>query len=144
MLIKDIVSHINKNLAGEQLNYSELKFYLDKTIDDINTQLNSKFPAFSDLPPAVTEYTAFADKFIRLVVIPGVAWYYYVADEEGSPAALQYQADYQRGLYMILRDLLYGVPLEYQVDTMQGSATFADEADGNPPGIQVNSFVGEW
>lgn len=144
MQLKDITSNVNKCLAGELLTYSELKFYLDKTIDDINSQLNSKYPAFSELDTTATEYTAFPDRFIRQVVIPGAAWYYYVADEEGTPTAQQYASDYQRGLNLMLRDMLYGVPAEYQVDTMQGSATFAYEADGNTPGIEVNTFVGEW
>lgn len=144
MQIKEIVNRINDKLAGELLSYSQLKQYLDSTIDDINTQLNSKYPAFSDLDGNTTEYTAFPDRFIRQVVIPGAAWYYYVADEEGTPTAQQYAQDYQRGLTIMLRDMIYGVPLEYQVDTMQGSATFAFEADGNTPGIEVNNFVGEW
>lgn len=144
MLIKDIVALVNKKLAGELLSYSELKSYLDSTIDDINTQLNSKYPAFSELDGNTVEYTAIPDRFIRQVVIPGAAWYFYIADEEGTPTAMQYQQDYQRGLFLITRDLIYGVPAEYQVDTMQGSAQFAYEADGNAPGIEVNSFVGEW
>lgn len=144
MLIKDIVALVNQKLAGELLTYSELKPHLDSTIDDINTQLNSKYPAFSELDSIVTEYTAFPDKFIRQVVVPGAAWYFYTTDEEGSAAAPQYAQDYQRGLFTMLRDMLYGVPTEYQVDTMQGSAQFTDEADGNTPGISVNSFVGEW
>ena len=144
MLIKEIVTLINKKLAGELLTYSELKNYLDSTIDDINTQLNSKYPAFSELDISISEYTAFPDRFIRQVVVPGAAWYYYTADEEGTPTALQYAQDYQRGLFTMLRDMLYGIPLEYQVDTMQGSVQFAFEADGNAPGIEVNNFVGEW
>lgn len=144
MQIKEIITHVNQCLAGELLSYGDLKFYLDKTIDDINSQLNSKYPAFSELEPLITEYTAFPDRFIRQVVIPGAAWYYYVADEEGSQTAIQYAMDYQRGLDLMLRDMLYGVPEEYMVDTMQGSATFAYEADGNVPGIMVNNFVGEW
>ena len=144
MQIKDIVSRINGKLAGELLTYSELKPHLDSVIDDINTQLNSKYPAFSELEATATEYTVFPDRFIRQVVIPGAAWYYYVADEEGTPTAQQYASDYQRGLNMMLRDMIYGVPVEYQVDTLQGTATLAYEADGNTPGIEVNTFVGEW
>ena len=144
MPIKEIVSRINGKLAGELLNYSELKPYMDSVIDDINTQLNSKYPAFSELEVSATEYTAFPDRYIRQVVIPGAAWYYFVADEEGNPTALQYQADYQKNLWTMFRDMLYGVPPEYQVDTMQGSTTFAQEADGGAPGLEINNFVGEW
>ena len=144
MLIKDIVSGVNGCLAGELLSYNEVRPYLDKTIDDINTQLNSKYPVFSELPVGTAEYTLFPDQFIRQVVIPGAAWYYYVADEEGSIAAQQYQQDYYKGLFIITRDLIYGVPLEYQVDTPQGSAQLAYELDGNAPGIIINSMAGEW
>lgn len=122
MQLKDITLYINKCLAGEMLTYGELKFYLDKTIDDINGQLNSKYPAFSD-SSITSEYTAFPDQWIRSVVIPGAAWYYYVSDEEGSPAAIQYQNDYQRGLFYMLRDMIYNVPVEYQADSVQGSAS---------------------
>lgn len=144
MYIKDIVSEINRCLAGEMLSYTEVRSYLDKTIDDINTQLNSKYPVFSELADGTAEYTAFPDSFIRQVVIPGAAWYYYVADEEGSIAAQQYQQDYYKGLFIITRDLIYGVPIEYQVATPQGSAQLAYEADGNVPGIVINSMAGEW
>ena len=76
MLIKDIVNLVNQKLAGELLSYSELRTYLDNVVDDINSQLNTCYPTFSELE-STTEYTAFPDRYIRSVVVPGATWYFY-------------------------------------------------------------------
>lgn len=140
MLIKDIVKAINGALAGEMCTYSDLKQFMDHTIDDINAQLNSKYPAFSELGSYDTDYNMFPDRYIRTVVVPGTAWYYYVADEEGTPTAQQYQMDYNKGLFLMLRDMLYNVPEVYQADSLQGSVEFAFNGD---QGIELPYDIGE-
>ena len=84
MRITNIVKLINDKLAGELLSKSELIQFMDNVIDDINEQLNSCFPAFSELKPEQTDYDFFPDKYIRSVVVQGAAWYYYVTDEDGN------------------------------------------------------------
>jgi hypothetical protein len=143
MLIKNIVARVNERLAGEQLTFNDLVQYLDNTIVDINTQLNAKYPLFSELEQGVADYNMFPDRFIIQTVIPGAAWYFYVADEEGAPAAQQYQLDYRQGLFLILRDLIYAVPEQYQADYEQGSVHVGYEADTGSPGITTLQ-VGEW
>lgn len=124
MLIKDIVNLVNSKLAGELLSYNEMKPYLDHAIDDINANLNTIYPAFSELDSYDTDYNMFPDRYIRSVIVPGTAWYFYVVDEEGSPTAAQFSADFARGLFQMQRDLLYNIPEEYQADANQGSVLF--------------------
>lgn len=120
MLLTAIQSLVNSALAGELLTYTELVPHLDAAIDGINDVLNAKYPSFSELPMGATEYTHFPDKYIRTVVVPGCAWHYYVADEEGMQTAPQYQMNYEQGKFIMLRDMLYNIPLEYQADEHQG------------------------
>ena len=69
MLVNDIVKRVNQELAGEQLVYTRIKPFLDEVIDDINANLNSTFPTFSDLGESVegglvTDYNYFPEKYI--------------------------------------------------------------------------------
>lgn len=133
MKIADIVAGVNELLAGERHSFAQLKRHLDRTIDDINTQLASKFPAFSELDPSADTYDYFPDRFIRMVVWPGAAWYYFVADEEGNQTSPQYQYDYDRGLFVMTRDFFNQVPEEYQsTDTtpLKEEGSFADGEGG--------------
>jgi hypothetical protein len=141
MTTKKIVALINEKLAGEQLTYNDLKQFMDNVIDDINSKLNTIYPAFSELEGYDVDYNMFPDRFIRSVVVPGAAWYYYVADEEGSPTAQQYNADYNKGLLTMQRDMLYNIPVEYQADSMQGTVeTVFDPC----PNITIPYGAGEW
>lgn len=122
MLVSEIVKRVNQELAGEQLVYTKLKPFLDSVIDDINTNLNSIFPTFSDLGTAldggtVMDYDFFPDKYIRSVVIKGAAYKFYVMDEEGESIAQQYAVDYQTNLFYMVRDYIDKVPEEYQSDS---------------------------
>lgn len=103
------------------LTYNELVPFLDDIIDLINSELNTTYPAFSELGVGIQDYNMFADKWIRQVVVIGAAWKYYVADEEGLQTAVQYQQDFYDGLFKMLRDTLYSIPLEYQASVEQGS-----------------------
>jgi hypothetical protein len=114
MKLQEIVNSLNELLAGERHSYAQLKRFLDRTIDDINQQLNSTFPAFSEMPEGKAEYDYFPDRYIRSVVLQGAAWYYFTTDEEGNQTAPQYMMNYERALYYMLRDHFNSVPEEYQ------------------------------
>lgn len=122
MLVNDIVKRVNQELAGEQLVYTRIKSFLDEVIDDINANLNSTFPTFSDLGESVegglvTDYNYFPEKYIRSVVIKGAAYKFYIMDEEGEQIAQMYNYDYQLALFHMVRDYIDQVPEEYQSDS---------------------------
>lgn len=109
MTTVDIVKSINELLAGEMYTYQEYESFLDRVIDDINSQLNTRYPSFSELKAAnkgdpPDKFECFPDRYIRLALIPGAAYYFYIMDEEGIDTAPAYREMYQRGLFMMLRD----------------------------------------
>ena len=134
MKITDIRKLVNQALAGELLTYGEMRPHLDFTIDEINTTLDSCFPVFSDLESENDVYDYFPDKFIRTVVVPGAAWHFYVNDEEGASTAQQYQLDFEKGKYIMLRDYIDKVPEEYQADN---NAHVPDNPDNMTLGDRV-------
>ena len=143
MLISKIVESINARLAGEMLSPQFLMPFLDATIDDINTRLNTKFPVFSDLPQSATSYDCFPDKFIRNVVVPGAAYKFYITDEEGAAVAPEYKAEYQTNLFYMERDYLMLVPPEYLDNMEQGTYHFDEShplCDGGFE-ISVGCFI---
>ena len=116
MRIQQIVSLINTRLAGETLTYKQLVSYLDQTIVDINTQLNSTFPLFST---AITDsvsgsYTYIPESYIVSVVVVGAAYKFFIDDEEGVDAAPALAAEYNTNLYYMLRDYANLVPEEFK------------------------------
>lgn len=139
MDLKNITKHINTLLAGERHAYHQLEVYLDKAIDDINSQLNSTFPAFSEIPEGKAEYDYFPDRYIRSVVCVGAAWYYYTTDEEGISTAPQYQLEYDRGLFIMLRDYFNLVPPEYQALGLRALVMAQDLEDGES-GVSVDGW----
>ena len=118
MHINNIVRFINDKLAGEQLLYDQLLVHLDSVIDDINTALNSCFPAFSDFAlddfSNYPDYNFFPDRYIRSVLIVGVAAKFYTTDEEGIDTAIKYTQDYTKNLFYMVRDYSAKVPYLYQ------------------------------
>ena len=121
MKIAVLIQSINTQLAGELLSISELKDFVDKAIDDINTRLNAKFPVLTDvILSGNDEYTAIPDKYIRTVVIPGAAFKYYTTDEEGAAVAPKYEEEYLRGLFYMERDYIMQIPDEYADNPDQG------------------------
>lgn len=132
MKVIEIVKLTNKYLAGEQLTYPRLLPFLDAVIDDINTQLNSEFPSFSDLaienyPTATDVYSFFPDKYIRSVVCLGAACKFYLTDEEGNLPPEGYETKYQENLFYMVRDYIEQVPLAYS-SASTGGVVF-DEDD---------------
>lgn len=119
MTINNIVKRINEELAGELLVYSELETFLDQVIDDINHDLDTCFPVFSEFnmetyPDRYPDYNFFPEQYIRNVVIKGAAYKFYVMDEEGIPTAQMYQYNYQDQRFYMLRDYLEEVPDEFR------------------------------
>lgn len=133
MNINDIVSKVNDELAGELLTYNELLPFLDQTIDDINAELDTNFPVFSEFsattyPDNYPNYNFFPDRYIRNVVIKGTAYKFYVMDEEGIPTAQMYQYNYQDNMFRMVRDYLEDVPDEYKADHKASVVGLSDVA----------------
>lgn len=131
MLLSQVQKLFNEALAGETLSYKEMVAHLDFAIDGINAKLNTTYPAFSDVPYDTSEsvYDFFPDKYIRMVVIPGAAWHFYVMDEEGLQTAPQYQTDFENGKFLMQRDMLYKIPEEFQDDDNAGFVVGDPESD---------------
>ena len=121
MLLTQILNQLNKALAGERLTLGQATPYIDYAIDQINSELGAIYPTLSDIGDTQTEYSYFPDQYIRTVVIPCAAWRFYVMDEEGLISAEQYHTDYLDNMFIMKRDMLYAVPVEYQVDPRAGS-----------------------
>lgn len=118
MEIAKICNLINQSLAGEMLRQDELILYMDKVIDDINNQLNSNYPSFSEYTseffPDYPNYNVFPEKYIRSVVVPGAAYNFYKVDEEGNNTAPLFRQEYQINLFYMVRDMMENVPPRFQ------------------------------
>ena len=124
MTIKDITKQFNVLLAGDNLATREIIPHLDFAVDRINETLNTVYPVVSEVYDSTdlsVQYNYFPDKYIRQVVLPGAAWHYYVTDEEGLNTAAQYKEDFDHGLYIMQRDMLYDIPEEYMADELCGT-----------------------
>lgn len=128
MQITVMCSLINQKLAGERLSEMNLLPLMDEVMIDINNQLNSTFPLFSDFKADVEtngpdfNYSLFPDKYLRTVVVYGAATKFYSIDEEGISPAEDFSGQYMKYLFMMLRDYADKVPEEYQ-DDAQGFIT---------------------
>lgn len=120
MLIEQIVKRINENLAGELLTYNDLKIFMDMVIDDINAQLNTTYPVFTEFTMSThtnyPDYNFFPEKYVRSVIPIGAAYYFFTMDEEGISTATQYQYKYQDELFKMQRDYIDEVPPEWLYD----------------------------
>lgn len=115
MQVREIIRRVNIKLAGELLEGHELVPYLDDVIDDINSRLNSCYPAFSEFtleafPHVFPDYCFFPDEYVRKVVIVGCAYKFYVTDEEGAQASPEYAFNYNQNIFEMQRDWLDLVP----------------------------------
>lgn len=123
MLYNKIIELVSKHLADELVSESEMLSYMDRVIDDINNQMSTSFPTFTEfkednisIPATELDYNIFPDKYIRTVVVPGAAFKYYTTDEEGGYASPKYEEDYRQGLFYMLRDYSFSVPEKYRLD----------------------------
>ena len=155
MTFAQILEYINVSLAGEMLQYQDVSLFLDKAIDAINEELNSTFPVFSTVHIERNVYADadgvayFPDKYIRNVVVPFVAYQFYVVDEEGVHTAPAFFSQYKEGLFKMARDYSDLVPEIYKQDSEVGSKTvdvdFAYQVgDGTVPGTAVAGTGGMW
>ena len=113
-----VINLISQHLGDDLITTAEMLGYIDRVIDDINTQLDANFPTFTDYQGGTyndfLDYTPIPDKYIRTVIVPGAALKYYITDEEGNQAAVKYEEDYRQGLFYMLRDYSQKVPVEYR------------------------------
>lgn len=140
MEIKTIVTLLNQKLAGERHTYTQLVPHLDAAIDAINAQLNSTFPAFSELPVGTAVYDMFPDRYIRTVVIPGAANDYFTTDEEGLAVSPEFAMQFQNGLFLMVRDYFSLVPAQYKPaeDLGQGAVDLFNDAYDGGEGLSVD------
>ena len=139
MFYSKVIDLIRKHLGDELVTEAELYNYIDRVIDDINVQLNTCFPTFTEFSEEnygigsnLLDYNAIPDKYLRTVVVPGAAFKYYTTDEEGGNAAPKYEEDYRQGLFYMLRDYSFSIPSKYRADE-QGFIDVEEET----PGITV-------
>jgi hypothetical protein len=150
MLIGNIIKLVNHKLANALLAPTDLYMHMDAVIDDINTQLSTCFPTFSDVIKRNggvngADYTAIPDKYIRSVVVVGTAVKYYEVDEEGNPSAQNFAMDYQQQLFYMVRDFSFSIPKCYRDDN-RGMVALSDK-DIEAPALQVpqyNPFDNSW
>ena len=143
MYLDKLIKLINTKLADELLSPTQLISHMDSVIDDINTQLNSCFPTFSEVilenGTNNPDYNAFPDKYLRSVVVVGSAVKYYEIDEEGNASAQMFKQDYQQQLFYMLRDYSFSIPEEYR-EHQQGVIAISDK-DLNTPGLVMGSSL---
>lgn len=131
MTYTDITKQFNILLAGDNLPMREVLPHCDFAIDKINEALNTTYPTLTEYYTDEetgehrTAYDLFDNRYIRQVVLKGAAWHYYVTDEEGMSTAPQYQQDFENALFMMQRDTLYNIPLEYRANYEQGTVRVA-------------------
>ena len=109
----ELLRLINDRLQGELLTWNEVIKYGDAVIDDINVQLYALYPTFSQaqqLPGWYGEYNFFEDKYLRSVVVIGVVYKYYIAEEEGEQVAQLFASEYDAALFAMKRDMYNQVP----------------------------------
>ena len=144
MTLTKITQRVNQYLAGENLSYSEIEIHLDSVMDDINHELDSTFPVFSEFPnttPGYPDYTFIPDRYIRSVVCLGAAFKFFLTDEEGAQVADRYDKEYQKALFMMKRDYSHKVPLEYQAED-QGFVEFeTNEVDYSAHPINPDYYL---
>lgn len=136
MLITDIVKLINARLAGDMEPFYKLQPHMDEVIDEINNELNSTFPTFSEflISNPNGDYTLFPDQYLRTVVVYGAAYKWYVTDEEGIETAQKYEMKYNEHMFYMVRDFITDVPEEYQADQANG---YYDPKPGLERGLWV-------
>lgn len=123
MQITNLVKRINQLLDGNIQSYTDLVPHLDSAMDDINADLSSVFPVFSDLPTGTLVYEYFPDRYLRECVALGAAYYFYMTDEEGGQPPMGYAQRYAQARFQMIRDYLHLVPVTYHVKYTAGSVS---------------------
>lgn len=136
-----LISDINKKLAGENLSFAELQLHIDSAIDDINAALNACYPTTSemertweavandpttvlpedyrnwnayDTPDNNAYLTLFPAYVTRRVIVLGAALKWLTTDEEGLATSPEFEKEYKNELFLLQRDYSNKVPTHYQ------------------------------
>lgn len=83
----------------------------DNTTDNVRVQYEQEVTCTVDRSSLldVNDYIAIPERYLRKL-LKGVAYKFYIRDEEGERVASEYYVDYQEALFMILRDYNEFVP----------------------------------
>ena len=137
MLVSQIQTLVNQCLAGEMLSYKQMLLHLNWALDEVNATLNTVFPEFeSDM----SEYVAFPDRYIRMVIIPGAVHHFYVVDEEGQTGEHNFHQEFEINKFRMLRDYSHLVPEEFQADENNGTTDSTYEDANGQRGVEGLTF----
>lgn len=120
MNIRSIVRLINRKLAGDHVPDFVIISFMDEVIDEINRDMNTIFPTFTELYKKNAEgawegdYDAIPDTYLRTVVVYGAAAKWYSMDEEGIAPAEDFESKYREHKFYMVRDYVTQVPPEYE------------------------------
>ncbi len=129
MDITELQNYIHNNYVISEYLYSEdISTYMDDVIHDINGNLQANFPTLSEWPSYVEKYnlenpgeflndkvyTAFPKRYLQNVVALGAALKFFTNDEEGEFVSGRYNVDYEKNMYLMVRDYINLVPEEFQ------------------------------
>ena len=118
MTIEALKKLINATLVGDQLSWKMMVNHVNWAIDEMNSTLNSLFPAVDS---GSVSYDYIPDRYIRSVIVPGAVHHYYMVDEEGTLGGTDYLNQFESGLFIMLRDFSHLIPDEYSADSWNGS-----------------------
>lgn len=131
MQINKLIDTINRAyITSEYVRAPDVYYYMDRVIDDINKNLQTKFPLFSEwvdfverwnklfpeYPKDRTTYDVIPNKYLRSVVALGTALYFFSNDEEGELIAQDYQQKYNMEMFYMVRDYHSQVPDMFRDD----------------------------
>lgn len=114
MVIENLIKLITSKLSDwYTIPAPKLIHFMDEVIFDINHQLNTQYPTFSEASDSTADnvtasydYKAFPDEWQRTVVVYGAASKIYASDDEGINTATDYSSEYQEYLFLMLRDFV--------------------------------------
>lgn len=155
MLLTKLIDTVNRTyITSDYLRAPDIYYYMDRVIDDINTNLQARYPVisewdefvekwnekFPDHPKDRTNYDAIPDRYLRSVVALGTALYYYNSDEEGEQIAVDYLQRYNQNMFFMVRDFHNQVPWFYQNDE-GGYIDFSYNRERGPKNLNPRGVV---
>lgn len=142
MQVQVIVKELNHMLANETLRFQDTEHLFNRVIEEINSNLNAIYPTMTEFltqSDITGDYNVFPDRYIRSVLIPGAAFYFYQEDEEGEYVASSFGATYRQNMFHMVRDHMMKVPEKYQSDN-EGYVTMSKGMFGAGVGISLTDF----
>lgn len=155
MLLKKLVDTVNRTyIVSDYLRAPDIYYYMDRVIDDINSNLQANYPTISDWdefvekwnekfpnhPKDRTNYDVIPDRYLRTVVALGTALYYYNNDEEGEQIAVDYLQRYNHNMFLMIRDYHMLVPPMFQ-NNFGGFIDFSYNRERGPIGLHPRGVV---